>query len=558
MLTSGTIVSDVSQPPRTSASRTGAERSGEFGETLSAVAQEERSPRDDDQSAESDMGADDGDAAESVGTRTTSRLALSFLHRAGEVTSAQPTSVNGQPSATDISLAGLKFAGKDLSAESAEDQTVVGMAEALKGRSQPAGEALASLAQPGSKAATAGASSELEAQMASLADGSLDVAGEAGVNGKIKKATSGEGNDQHEGKVTNASKRAIADPEPETPVGQATDASADAALPAAESRATSEGEMQKGEVQNSAQAVATLLSGLSAAELAQPQLKASSRGDTVSAKSDKDSTFLSGSAALEGSDLLDTALAKDALDKDILKQSVAADENEKRSFRLTSAHGGRSLDMTIGTDQSGKATFDTSTKTSGAETVTVLDSRRYLGFTQSTNGAALTSVISGDSEWQKAMQPGATAQSDQARAGTSNVVNTLKLQMTPIDLGTVTATLRLVGEELSVHLTVETRAAHQQLSDDSSGILGALRAQGFSVDQVTVTMSSQDSNAQMSGDGQQRPADANAQQGNSQSQGQSSGRSEASVKYGSNETEAGPETRPHSSDSAGGTSDIYL
>src|SRR3546814_13168401 len=67
----------------------------------------------------------------------------------------------------------------------------------------------------------------------------------------------------------------------------------------------------------------------------------------------------------------------------------------------------------------------------------------------------------------------------------SDVCSSDLLQMNPHALGSVTATLRLVGEALHVHLTVETRAAFRQLSDDSSGMLDALRAQGFSVDQVS-------------------------------------------------------------------------
>ena len=62
--------------------------------------------------------------------------------------------------------------------------------------------------------------------------------------------------------------------------------------------------------------------------------------------------------------------------------------------------------------------------------------------------------------------------------------------MNPHDLGTVTATLRLIGDELHVHLTVETRAAYRQLSEDSKGMLDALKAHGFSVDQLTINISS--------------------------------------------------------------------
>ncbi|MGE6742113.1 flagellar hook-length control protein FliK [Allorhizobium pseudoryzae] len=533
-------MSDVSQPSRASASRNGKGGSGEFGEALSAIAQDERPSRDGSQPAEKGVATEDDAAAESAGSRTTSRLALSFLQKTGEAASAQAKAEGSPSAATLVALSGQKAEVQAGSVKGSELQA------GLKTNAMP--EGLVEL--PGTKGEVKGTQGVAGAGVTSdgPSKGALVSNGNVPIRKVVDLAQDGK---LHGGKEATNSKARALDTDPDAVAGQAADAVRDAGRPGTDMQVTTEGDLQ-----TSAQAVATLLSGLVAADGVQPQPKSAARGDSLSSKPETDGKVLLDPTALDGSDLLETALSKDAVNKTMLEQSATADETEKRAFRLTSARDGRSLDMTIGTDQNGKATVDTSTKTSGAETVSVLDSRRFLGFSQSTNGAALTSTIAGDSQWQRAMQPGAALQNEQAR--TSNVVNTLKLQMTPIDLGTVTATLRLVGEELSVHLTVETRAAHQQLSDDSSGILGALRAQGFSVDQVTVTMSSQDSNAQMSSDGQQRSPDANGQQGNAQSQGQSSGRSEASVKHGSNETEAGTETRSHSSGGAGGTSDIYL
>lgn len=183
-------------------------------------------------------------------------------------------------------------------------------------------------------------------------------------------------------------------------------------------------------------------------------------------------------------------------------------QSDERTFRFTSARGkGASMDMVVGTAKDGKASFETkAASTGGAETITVLDSRRFLGFGQSINGAALTAAMSGDPEWTSAMQPGSALSNAASQSSTGNVVNTLKLQMTPIDLGTVTATLKLVGDTLNVQLTVENRAAHKQLTQDTSGILEALRAQGFSVDQVSVNIApaaSADPSAQQGDLGQQ-------------------------------------------------------
>ena len=119
--------------------------------------------------------------------------------------------------------------------------------------------------------------------------------------------------------------------------------------------------------------------------------------------------------------------------------------------------------------------------------VTVMDQRRYLAPAQD-NALAVVNTIGNNHEWVSAMQPDSSLANAAAMAGSGKVVNTLKIQMHPIELGLVTATMRLQGEELSVELKVETGAAYRQLKDDQSRIVEALKAQGFSVDQVSVVM----------------------------------------------------------------------
>lgn len=144
------------------------------------------------------------------------------------------------------------------------------------------------------------------------------------------------------------------------------------------------------------------------------------------------------------------------------------------------------------------------------ETVTVVDSRRYLAPVSSTNAASITAAMVGDGEWVSAMSPGSELANAAAQSSQGKVVHTLKLQMTPIELGSVTATLRLSGEELSVQLTVDNPAALRQLTNDQSDILKALRAQGLVVDQVQVNM-------------QVASTDRSADTGQNASQGQQSG-----------------------------------
>ncbi|CAD7054887.1 flagellar hook-length control protein FliK [Pseudorhizobium endolithicum] len=123
------------------------------------------------------------------------------------------------------------------------------------------------------------------------------------------------------------------------------------------------------------------------------------------------------------------------------------------------------------------------------ENVSIMESRRFLGLAPNSNGASLLAGMTGDAGWSAAMQAGALGSDLAAGGQTGSAVHMLKLQMNPHSLGSVTATLRLIGEELHVHLTVENRAAHQQLSEDSRGMLDALKSHGFSVDQVTISIS---------------------------------------------------------------------
>ncbi len=60
----------------------------------------------------------------------------------------------------------------------------------------------------------------------------------------------------------------------------------------------------------------------------------------------------------------------------------------------------------------------------------------------------------------------------------------LRIQLNPIDLGTVVATLNFAGDRLRVDIAVTTDAAHRRLSADRDAITRALGDLGFDVDQV--------------------------------------------------------------------------
>jgi len=175
--------------------------------------------------------------------------------------------------------------------------------------------------------------------------------------------------------------------------------------------------------------------------------------------------------------------------------------SDGKTFRISRADGrGQSMDVHIGAENA----KEDGVKVKGdVDNVTVLESRRYLGLAQ--NSASVTAAISGDKEWAQAMQPGSTLSNAAEWTSTGKVVNTLKIQMTPIDLGLVTATMRLSGDALNVDLKVETGAAYRQLKEDHGKILEALRSQGYTIDNVTISMApveKTDTGAQANAQGQ--------------------------------------------------------
>ncbi len=159
-----------------------------------------------------------------------------------------------------------------------------------------------------------------------------------------------------------------------------------------------------------------------------------------------------------------------------------------QTFRFLRSDGkGQALSMRVGQSDGETVNYDVGTARDAGQTVEVVEARRFLA-PVSNNAAALTSAMIGDGEWASAMLPGSELANAATQSSSGKVVNTLKLQMSPIELGNVTATLRLQGEELSVVITVETHAAHKQLAKDQDEMLKALRAQGFAVDQIQINV----------------------------------------------------------------------
>ncbi len=62
----------------------------------------------------------------------------------------------------------------------------------------------------------------------------------------------------------------------------------------------------------------------------------------------------------------------------------------------------------------------------------------------------------------------------------------LKIELHPAELGSVVASLRLTGQQLSVEIKPETHEAHRRLSTDTETLARSLRSLGFDIESVTV------------------------------------------------------------------------
>ncbi|HEV7307450.1 flagellar hook-length control protein FliK [Ensifer sp.] len=208
---------------------------------------------------------------------------------------------------------------------------------------------------------------------------------------------------------------------------------------------------------------------------------------------------------------------------DAKAEAAAAGEGEPdRLFRFARADGkGQAVSMSLSKD--GEAAFDSARQGSAkVENVTVLEARRYLGIAMNANSNAVADAIVGEAGT-PSLQPSAALAQPGAWTQAGKTLNTLKIQLHPIELGLVTATLRLKDDELQVELKVETGEAFRQLRDDQSEMVKALRAQGFAVDQVNIVFNSGGDASQGGGSQQQAQAQP-GQQGRERADGNGQGR----------------------------------
>lgn len=289
--------------------------------------------------------------------------------------------------------------------------------------------------------------------------------------------------------------------------------------------AVSDGKTEDAHGHDAASDALSLLHGQGGGDMSSAQMAAAAQQVVATAQQTPTRHGDGQADAVAGLKGLAAGASRDPSDASASTEDSGDADTSSRAFKLARADGrGQSLEMSVGKGKDGSTDIDVkgASGASGAD-VTVLDQRRYLGLAPGSNSAALVGAMSGDSEWSSAMQPSSALSNEASLASTGKVVNTLKLQMNPEDLGTVTATMRLSGDELSVDLKVQSGEAYRQLHADSSAMIDSLRQQGYAVDKITVTLAApqqSDSSGQSAYQGQQQQSLPNQGQGGSQARGQ--------------------------------------
>ena len=151
-----------------------------------------------------------------------------------------------------------------------------------------------------------------------------------------------------------------------------------------------------------------------------------------------------------------------------------------------------------------------------------------------TPAAAIIATVRAEGSWAayfRDTQPGAPAQ-----------LKSLKIQLNPVELGAVTAHLRIKDDTVTVELSAETADAQRQLTTDADTIVKSLRALGLDVDRVTVQVAGRsDAQPQPEPNGQSRQQGFAADGGAGGAREQGSGsRREQHQSGGQNTHVAGP------------------
>ncbi|MGV2108014.1 flagellar hook-length control protein FliK [Agrobacterium vitis] len=252
-----------------------------------------------------------------------------------------------------------------------------------------------------------------------------------------------------------------------------------------------------------AQDALTLLGDLSAGQLQHAARQAGSQTAAGSATSNGDTALTAVAGQVASQDDKTGKIGQGTAAVDFAKQaksvqsgqqdavSPASKETVKDSSVADALHMVTSSDASAASPADDTASQPATTGIDPLQNVSVLDSRRIIAPVNTSNGANIAASMAGDSSWAQAMHSHASDKlSASEQISTDRTMNTLKLKMTPENLGSVTATLKLTNGELTVSLVVENSAAYRKLNEDQNGLVAALKSHGFSVDNVQISIAS--------------------------------------------------------------------
>lgn len=160
--------------------------------------------------------------------------------------------------------------------------------------------------------------------------------------------------------------------------------------------------------------------------------------------------------------------------------------NEPQADGTVPLQGWRPASVSKASLQSQSATQQTPGKPSAARSE-VISQQSFPAPPQnpiSQTGSALVEALASD----KGAQQAFASASAGSRTANSVAVPThvLKIELHPSELGSVTASLRLSGEQLSIEMKPQTHEAYRRLTADSDAIVKSMRSLGFDVDKVTI------------------------------------------------------------------------
>ncbi|MDX8528728.1 flagellar hook-length control protein FliK [Mesorhizobium sp. MSK_1335] len=154
---------------------------------------------------------------------------------------------------------------------------------------------------------------------------------------------------------------------------------------------------------------------------------------------------------------------------------------------IVPSRGWRPASASKASQQSQSITQQTAAKPSSAGRMEVVSQQSFPAPAQNPinqTASALVEALASDNGVQQAF----ASASGGSRTTNSVAVPThvLKIELHPSELGSVTASLRLSGEQLSIEMKPETHEAYRRLTTDSDAIIKSMRSLGFDVDKVTI------------------------------------------------------------------------